>query len=85
MKIQTIARRAALDAFVLGGIAPAGESIPIRTAEGAGYMSAERQRLAREALAILRSRPDETLDVESLAAAIVPRLLELVASRELAP
>lgn len=85
MSIQTIARRAALDAFALGGISPAGEPLSIRAADDAGYMSEQRRKLAREGLAILRARPKESLDVESLAAAIVPRILDLVATREIVP
>jgi len=82
MNIATTARRASLDAFVLGGIAPADGPIAIRAAAEPHYMTGQRLRLAREALAILRSRPGERLDVETLAAAMVPRIIDLVASRD---
>lgn len=80
MTIAIHARRAALDAFALGADALVGESFHMRTSEPSQYLSGQRLRLAREALAILRSRPNDCLDVAGLAAAVTPRIVELIGS-----
>ncbi len=84
MTLPDLARRAAADALVLAGPLD-GATFPMRTAEPAQHLQGQRRFLALEALAMVRSRPSMPRDEATIAAAFVPRLVELVAGGDVAP